>query len=184
MAAIERMHNFSKVSCFSTESLGKKDGRVKPLSWPFILQNVSKIEPSFDSKFRKNCPRFWNKLLLCWRKENLVTWTSQKGCPGFMLRTCGFRVTVRRGIFSDGWLNSYFIYHPFSRIKHRLLNINRLIILILLAIYINQLVNSCLTLILIIYQYLHTYNLHILLRRSIYKTVNHCLYSLASELQF
>ena len=42
MAAKESTHNFSRVSCFSKDSRGRNDGRVKPLSWPFILQEWSK----------------------------------------------------------------------------------------------------------------------------------------------
>ena len=69
MAAIDRMHNFNNVSCFSKESLGKNDGNVKPLSCPFILQRLSKIAPRLDGTIRKYCPRLRNKLLLCWTER-------------------------------------------------------------------------------------------------------------------
>ena len=53
MAAIDKMHSFSKVSCFSKESRGRNDGSLKPLSWPFISQKSDEVKPRSDGKFRQ-----------------------------------------------------------------------------------------------------------------------------------
>ena len=109
MAASERMHNFSKVSCLSYDNLGKNDGRVKPLSWPFILQNLREIEASFDGQISLKLSTFLEQTApLLEGKRTVVTWTNQKAArsedqgpgnevesrTGFEMRNCGLRSEI------------------------------------------------------------------------------------------